>query len=215
VALLAIGITAVVAVTLAGVAEIAGFQETSGDQSSNTPSRHDALTGTVDRIELAQCGVAWHALRKDLAAARPSMDQWKTHIDVMNDLVDGRITLDQASAFWEQTRVDARRLYDEFAAVDRHTDASSCSAAAHPGPATHRLNVCARGVAAARRTLRAARTTLARWSDHIDDMNRLRDGMLSPTMAQQMWLSTWRQGAVELEIYDQRDRALADRHCHA
>ena len=46
-------------------------------------------------------------------------------------------------------------------------------------------------------------------------MNRLRAGLLSPLMAQQMWLSNWRQGAAELRVYRQRERDSADVRCTA
>jgi len=42
---------------------------------------------------------------------------------------------------------------------------------------------------------------MATWSHHLQNMERLRSGMLSPTMAQQMWLHTWRKGVQELQSY--------------
>jgi hypothetical protein len=37
--------------------------------------------------------------------------------------------------------------------------------------------------------------------------------MLNPTMAQQMWLSMWRQGEREVQVYLQRQKAAATLRC--
>jgi hypothetical protein len=212
---LAIGLTAVVAATLAAVLALTGSPDTSTDQSPHPRPAPDGLPSTIDLESVAQCRTAWQAVQEVLQDAQPSMQQWEVHIAAMNKLVAGEITLAQASTFWEQTRVDARRRYDEFAFSDRRFDGPRCAAADDSSPQAETLTTCARAVAAADSTRDAARTSLARWSRHITAMNRLRNGSLSPTMAQQMWLSTWRQGAAELRVYHQRERALAAQQCKA
>lgn len=212
---LTVGLTAVVAAVLLVLLPVTGSQDTSTDQSSDRSSAREETSSTTDPASLAQCRTAWRAVQEVLEAAEPSMQQWEVHIAAMNKLVAGKITLAQATAFWEQTRVDARRRYDAFASSDRRLDPPRCAPAEESDSGAETLTACAGAVAAAERTLHAARTSLARWSRHITDMNRMRNGTLSPTMAQRMWLSTWREGVAELRVYHQRERASAAQQCQA
>ena len=179
--------------------------DTGTDSSSDLSPTPQESRSAVDPAALAQCRAAWDAVQDVLDAAEPSLRQWEVHIAAMNQLVAGEITLAQASAFWERSRVDAQERYDAFAARDRGEDTGRCTVS----------GACARAVSAAEDTRGAARTALSRWSHHIADMNRLRAGLLSPEMAQQMWLSNWRQGAAELRVYHQRAGASADLRCPA
>jgi hypothetical protein len=179
--------------------------ETGTDSSSELSPTPQESRSAVDPAALAQCRAAWHAVQDVLDAAETSMQQWEVHVTAMNQLVAGEITLARASAFWERTRVDARERYNAFAATDRRQDTGRCTV---PG-------TCARAVSAAEDTRGAARTALHRWSHHITDMNRLRAGLLSPEVALEMWLANWRQGAAELSVYHQRERASADLRCTA
>jgi hypothetical protein len=179
-----------------------------------SPSASPAGTGAAT---LARCTKAWRAVDHVLDAARPAMAQWSTHIDAMNQLVAGTITLAQANEFWAQTRTGAHRRYDEFAAryrsLERSGDADGCPAPGSSPAAPAGLAACEQAAAASAGTLRAARTTLTRWSHHIADMDRLRAGTLDPAMAQQMWLASWRQGEAEVRVYRTRARRSAAMRC--
>lgn len=214
---LVVGLTAVVAVTLLAILAMPRSPDPTNDQSSQPPPdpQEQPSASAIELKSVAQCRTAWNAVQEVLEAAQPSMQQWEVHIVAMNKLVAGKITLAQASAFWEQTRVDARRRYDAFASSDRRFDGRLCAVAEDSRPGAETLTSCARAVAAADSTRDAARTTLARWSGHITAMNRMRNGTLSPTMAQHMWLSTWRAGAAELRVYHQRERASDAQECPA
>jgi hypothetical protein len=215
IAVLAIGLAAVVAATLVGVLAVTGSPDTSRDRSSAPLPGPEEAPSSLDPESLTQCRAAWDAVQEVLEAAQPSMEQWEVHIAAMNKLVAGKITLAEASAFWERTRVDARRWYGAFAASDRRLDGPICAVPGNSSPEAETLTTCARAVAAAVGTLDAARTTLARWSRHITDMNRMRAGTLSPAMAQHMWLRTWREGAPELRVYRQRERVSSSQQCEA
>jgi hypothetical protein len=147
-----------------------------------------------------------------LNAARPALRQWGVHIGAMNQLVAGKITLAQATAFWDRTRVHAAQRVRAFEAADklfRSSSGSLCPEAASPSAgSTAELGTCLDAVTAGDATVRAARRTMVTWSGHVRDMERLRMGMLSPTMAQQMWRQTWRKGDQELRTY-RRDDARA------
>jgi hypothetical protein len=215
VAVLVVLLAAVLVTVLLVVLAAMRSDETGTDRSSDLSPTPLEPQSTVDRQALPQCRAAWHAVQDVLDAAEPSMRQWEVHIAAMNKLVAGEITLAQASAFWEETRVGAQQRYDAFAASDRREDTGPCPVPDGSDPAAATLRACARAVSAAEDTRRAARTTLSRWNRHITDMDRLRAGLLSPSIAQQMWLSTWRQGAAELRVYHQRERASTDLRCTA
>jgi hypothetical protein len=208
-----------------GGASTASGSSASGSTSPSTGSSTTASSAsgsaspsaTSTAAQLTRCQAAWRGIGQVLQAAEPAMRQWQTHIAAMNQLVAGKITLAQANEFWNTTRAGAHRRYDQFAGQDRQLRRSDAEHGCPTPPATSAtttaLTGCERAVAAAAATLAAARTTLARWSEHITDMDRLRSGMLNPTMAQQMWLSMWRQGEREVQVYLQRQKAAATLRC--
>jgi hypothetical protein len=172
---------------------------------------------------LAACAGTRQAISHVLDAVGPAMTQWSTHIDAMNQLVAGKITLAQANEFWAQTRMGAHHRFDTYTARDRRLRQSGAleecpppSAGSSAGSASGSsagLTACEQAVQASARTLAAARTTLTRWGEHIRDMDRLRAGTLDPAMAQQMWLSMWRKGEAEVRAYRERDRLSSALHC--
>jgi hypothetical protein len=152
----------------------------------------------------ARCASAATALGGPLRAAGPAMDQWAVHIGAMNKLVVGAITLQQATAFWDRTRVGAAQRINQF----RHAmqlmrkDGLDCPS---PGllsrTAAADLRSCVRRVDADLRTMKAARTAINTWQMHVADMERLRAGTLSPAAASQMWLRMWQRGQHQLDAY--------------
>ncbi|GAA1957465.1 hypothetical protein GCM10009798_16090 [Nocardioides panacihumi] len=153
---------------------------------------------------LERCATAAYSLTTPLQAAAPAMDQWEVHIGAMNKLVVGAITLPQATAFWNQTRVGAQHRIDHFHAALRTLRGSGVDCPA-PGlldkAAPADLRSCAAHVDAEVRALDAARTAVNTWDMHVRDMERLRTGKLSPTAATQMWLSMWQRGQDQLKAY--------------
>lgn len=182
------------------------------DTSSTPPSTPARSPTVADGTALNACQQLWSLEQEVLTVARPAMNQWDTHIVAMNQLVAGRITLDQAVAFWNKTRLGATRHVHAFDAADRRLRSTSglpCAAASTPGDTSPALAACLAAVDAAHTTLGSARTTIATWSHHVRDMERLRRGKLSPAMARQMWLQTWKQGVRELRTY-RRDEVRSE-----
>jgi hypothetical protein len=144
--------------------------------------------------------------------ARRSLAQWRTHVEAMNRLVAGEITLAQASAFWNQTRVGAdRRLraYQRSTAGLPDLDAA-CGGSSGAG----RQPTCLDVAAARARQLRRADVALETWSRHVQHMEMLRSGDLDPTTATRMWRTSWRAGMREIDRYDAAAR-VARSHAHA
>nr|WP_300049373.1 hypothetical protein [uncultured Nocardioides sp.] len=151
----------------------------------------------------ARCSEAAAALEAPLGAARPALRQWDVHVDAMNKLVVGEITLQQATAFWNQTRLGAQRNVDRFrktwTALER--TGVDCPAPALLGPAPAAVRSCSRLVGAELGVARTAKTSIDTWDTHVHHMDMLRMGTLSPEKATEMWLAMWRRGVRDLDAY--------------
>lgn len=161
---------------------------------------------------LQSCRHADGEVRRALDAAGPAMSQWEVHVGAMNKLVAGAITLPQATAFWNNTRVAARQHLASFRRSERQAtlDPATCRhpMAAMPGMGgSPRLKACVRRLAADRRVLAAADTAMTTWRRHVVDMEMLRAGSMSPTRATRMWLSSWQEGVRQIRAYHQAERA--------
>jgi hypothetical protein len=145
-----------------------------------------------------------------LQAAEPALSQWEIHVGAMNKLVAGAITLPQATAFWNQTRVAARQHLDDFRQAAHHATSGpdTCSTDSEAADqtsasATPRLRSCQRRVAADRSALASATTAIDTWASHVEAMDMLRMGHLSAAKATQMWVASWHEGMRQIEAYHQ------------
>jgi hypothetical protein len=164
----------------------------------------------IEPSPLERCTDAAGDLEVPLAQVEGAMSQWQVHIGAMNKLVVGEITLGQATAFWNQTRVGAHRLIERFdrAAQRVEREGVDCPAPSLIGAGSSpRLRACSLQVAADVHELEVARTAVTTWRHHVHDMDRLRLGTLSPDDATRMWLSMWQRGVQELEDYRNAERA--------
>lgn len=176
----------------------------SSDPTTSGGGNAAAAGGYVTR-----CQRVYDTQTPPLQAADPAMSQWEIHIGAMNKLVTGAISLRQATAFWNQTRVGAKhRLAHYDRAQQRYAQRTvHCP---EPGPA-HRAQPgaerCFRAVAARRHTIRLATIALRTWKLHVHHMEMLRNGQMTPSMAEQMWLRSWRTG--NRQVHDFRVAARA------
>jgi hypothetical protein len=179
-----------------------------GSDPESTPATAEVRRPAAPAVTTPQpsrqdrCQQAMNTLSEPLQAAQPAMDQWEVHIGAMNKLVVGAITLQQATAFWDQTRIGAEHRITEFresVRSMRHTPVDCPSTV--PPTAAPALRACVRRVDADRRAIRAARTAIATWDMHVTDMERLRTGKLSAAKAGAMWVAMWQRGQDELKAY--------------
>jgi hypothetical protein len=173
---------------------------------SSTPS--ERADPSLTRLQ--HCRDEDDRLRPALEAVGPALSQWEVHVGAMNKLVVGAISLPQATSFWNQTRVDARGNLDAFRRAVHQASGgpNACGAARLHGQRTsHELRSCARRVSADQRTLKAAQRALGTWAHHVMAMDMLRAGKLSPAMATQMWLTSWKEGVAEIRAYHDAARA--------
>ena len=191
----------------------AGTPAGSTDQarlSAQQPSDGPSAPPTAATDQMARCVDAATAMQPALDRADSSMDQWAVHVGAMNQLVAGAITLQQATAFWNQTRVKARERIEAFHqawnSIKQHS--IDCPRAdLLPTQVPEELRTCAHEVAHDLRVLRAARPAIATWHHHVHAMEMLRMGKISPATATNMWLAMWQRGQQEIATYRTAARA--------
>jgi hypothetical protein len=167
---------------------------------------------------IAACRADWNAQTPALDAADRSLAQWQTHVAAMNALVAGKISYAQATQFWARTRVGAMHRVRVFHRADRalrQSDPTCATPNGIPvtGSAAATLNACVRGVDARDETLASASTAIATWRGHINEMEMLRNGQLSPSMATKMWIRSWHRGQRQLDDYRSLVSRASAQHC--
>lgn len=175
-------------------------------------------SGALTDVALNHCQALFGRQVRVALAADGSLDQWRLHIQAMNSLVAGDITLAQATAYWNDTRIGAHRNANAFRRLDSMLRGSSlrCSVPAeHAAPvgANSRLIGCRAATSAFAASMAAARVAVGTWVHHIHDMNALRAGRITPYQATTMWTESWHTGARQLKRYDRLAARALDRDC--
>jgi len=166
-------------------------------------------TGSPDRP--AACTESWgQELRVALAAER-TLEDWRLHIDAMNRLVAGDITVPQAKALWEASEQGALRRIERFQhlAATLPQAPNACDAAT----STDDSGACARAARAVSRTIDTARAAVSTWKVHFTDMDKLRDGEITGRQAEQKWKRLWRTGKAQTVRYDHRATGALAHDC--
>jgi hypothetical protein len=137
----------------------------------------------------------------------------------MNQLVAGRISLDQATRYWQRTGVGAKRNAATFMRQHHmlHNRDLGCAAPATLSETSTRLRQrvdhCQRTIDAFDELLDSASTAVMTWMHHIHDMNALLAGRISPAQATAMWVKKWQIGSRQLHGYGREARAASQLHC--
>ena len=178
--------------------------------SPTTPTVDPAAVRAVAE-SLEQCRLSNLRQKSALSSAALSMSMWDKHIEAMNLLVAGKITLAVAHDFWNSSRVGAVEAVADFHAADESYTAlsgSSCAplsesaaAAAEPGEAQS-LSRCATEMPDGDAVLAQARPAVSTWEHHIHDMEALRNGDITPKQATVKWLRDWKAGQAQLDRYN-------------
>jgi hypothetical protein len=188
------------------------LRDSDGDPSSSSAGVQVGrvqLSGSHSMLEsaVADCRSRWQQQRQPLRAAQSSMHQWRVHINAMNELVAGNISLAQATTFWNQTRKGAMHRIKRFEQADsgyRRT-APACSTNSLRQFADKTIPVgardCMRAAVAGDRVLAEAQTAITTWQHHVHDMEMLRMGNLSAAQATRMWQMNWHVGQRQLADY--------------
>ncbi len=165
--------------------------------------------------ELALCQSVYDEQGAPLRAAADSLGQWEVHVGAMNKLVTGEITLDQATQFWNRTRVGAHAKLHAFATArgDYARRIFRCPSPHQEAGAKTELDTCHHAVTARGRVLRLATLALVRWEEHVHHMDMLRSGEMTPEQATELWLQNWRAGDREIRAYQAAARTAKGLRC--
>jgi hypothetical protein len=172
--------------------------------AETSPSTVGPTQSTVAADPMQRCLEAAGVLEHPLRRASSSVAQWEVHVEAMNKLVVGAISLPQANAFWNRTRVGASHRIEGFErAMQRlHRPGVDCPPPALlPSGTSKPARSCARQVATELRVLHEAGIAIDTWRKHVHAMEMLRMGMLSPSAATRMWLAMWHRGQQEIVAY--------------
>jgi hypothetical protein len=172
--------------------------------SRELPSRTPFGQHRSSPDQMQRCTDAATALKSPLRRASASVAQWEIHVGAMNQLVSGAITLPQATAFWNRTRVGALQRVQQFerAWTRLQRQGVNCPRPARlTSQSVPKLRSCAEEVHTDMQVLRAARTAIGTWRRHVRAMNMLRMGKLAPSKATRMWVAMWPRGQHEINMY--------------
>jgi hypothetical protein len=185
--------------------------------STPTPSGSAAASAASSSSDssdtgLSDCRALFAQELQAQLAADASMSQWQLHIDAMNQLLAGKITLAEATAYWASTRKGAIHRVERFRRLDNRLSRSQyqCTSTGQADPV---LSACVHATRAVGRALNAARTATKTWRHHIGEMEMLRSGDIGPTRALNMWLAMWQDGQDQVERYGHRTMRSLHARC--
>lgn len=198
--------------------------------AARTPAAKASPTVTFGGTELSDRALAGDAescrlanLRHQapLSAAEVSLAQFDKHIDAMNLLVAGKISLSVATTFWDETRVKAAENAAAFRRADKELRASDATcpepdpelANAAPYGQVVTLKSCVSAIAARNAALARARTAVGTWEHHVHDMEMLRMGHITPAQATAAWQKNWKIGEKQLRAYEKAAAKAAKIPC--
>lgn len=195
----------------------------SGTASSSAPTEESttppASSEAADPLaaSVAACQEAWRLQRAAQDAAFTSLSQWRAHLDVMNRLQAGKITLAAAKTEWAPTTVRAAENIVAFRTADQALRSANvaCVAPDAPmtGPQADALRTCAASSAKLNAVLAQARITIAPWETHLKDQSHFKAGEVSSAAAEAAWRALWRKGVATIGGWISAQTASAGATC--
>jgi hypothetical protein len=191
-------------VTTSGKSVASAAATTKTTSTSQATGQGGALDDATESCRLANL-----RQQTDLAAAAVALEQFQKHIDAMNLLVAGKISLSVATTYWAQSRVDAGAKSAAFRAADADLAASKAgcpelgptAACSAPIEQVNAITACAKAATARVVVLTRARAAITTWEHHIGDMEMFRMGHMSPSAMGAKWLKTWKAGQSQVDTY--------------
>jgi hypothetical protein len=133
--------------------------------------------------------------------ADTTLDQWRLHINAMNQLVAGEITAAEATDFWIESEKGAKRNVERFRHSIHDLSNDDC-----------RVQDC-RAARAFHNTIAVARPTARTWLQHIRDMDALMAGKITLEQAAESWTQLRHMGERQLSDYDRENREALHARC--
>lgn len=194
---------------------------TSASSGGGDVTGADVSPGSPLGEAMASCRLASLRVAASMGAADVSLQQFDKHIDAMNLLVAGKISLAVATQFWDQTRVGATQNAADYRRTQDSTrdSRSQCQgldpdvAATLPYGPVDQLNQCVSYVGRASTALTKADAAVTTWQHHIHDMEMLRMGDITPAQATAMWRKNWHTGQRQLAAFEAAQKQARTVHC--
>jgi hypothetical protein len=187
----------------ATTAPVVTTTSTSSMPTTATPS----TTVSVDPLAaaVADCKVAWKLQTAATAAAWTSLSQWNTHLDIMNRLQAGKLTLAKAKELWAPTTAKAPENVAAFRVADRALTSAkvACKAPADTvsGDQAAALRQCAGAWDTLNAALKQARIAITIWETHLKDQSHFKAGQVSSAAAEAAWRVLWKKGVATMPAY--------------
>lgn len=198
-----------------GVASTASTVTPTGSATASGPSTPAAPDPVAAAV--ANCQVAWKLQSSASAAAARALDQWNTHIYIMNRLEAGKLTLPQAKQLWVPTTTNAERNVAAFRAADLAFRSArvACAqpAASAEGPQVEPLRACATSFAKLGASLAQARIAIAPWETHLKDQSHFKAGDVTAAAAEAAWRALWQKGVATIGGYLNAARSAQGASC--
>ncbi|ADU50039.1 hypothetical protein [Intrasporangium calvum] len=157
-------------------------------------------TPTVDPVAAAvdECRSAWARQVKAAAAASTALREWDAHLDIMNDLQAGKISLAKAKKDWAPTTAKAPQHIAAFHSADRTYRSAEQRCAlpenAPTGDEAKALSTCAASMKVVDGILAKARAAVEPWETHLKDQSHFKAGGITAIRAEALWRSLWQKG---------------------
>lgn len=175
--------------------------------SSGSPQQPTASTtappaGEDSTKVLDACREQVAAGDRVLASARTGMKHWSQHVQAQIDADAGRITVADMDATFSRTRASGPedvRQYDGAVRTLRRSAGSCDKPRGVTSEVATRLKACAARQDAQRPVLGAAEDGMSDWKQHLTDMRRSDQGMISQPAKR--WQETYRAAPAHIDAY--------------
>jgi hypothetical protein len=154
---------------------------------------------------VSSCQAQWRLESAAVADAGRSLSQWRRHLEIMNDLQAGRISLATAKAQWPYTTYKAVDNVVAFRSADAALAASPDTCAVDnsaTGRAADAIRACAASLRTDDSALVKARVAIAPWERHLKDQTHFAMGMMTSATAEAKWRVMWKTGLATLPPWD-------------
>jgi hypothetical protein len=188
-----------------------------GSASSSTPSSPASSSEPGDEVAqkaLARCQRKVRAADDVLAAAKPGVTHWATHVQAQTDANRKKISVGEMSALFSKTRLagpaDQRRYADARATYEDLS--GSCSDVQDATPTTAaKLAKCDERARAQKPVLTAAAAGMQDWKSHLAAMQRSREGHVANPEG--VWIAAWRAAPPNIRAYQKAAKKFSAPAC--
>lgn len=185
-------------------------------EATSTPSETPSADPVVAQVAACREGWQLQAAAKDRAAT--VLNEWKRHLDIMNNLQAGKISLAKAKKDWGPTTANASPHIVEFHNADKAYIAAAqrCTPPTDPAssnPDAEALSTCAASMKVVDGILAKARAAIEPWETHLKDQSHFKAGGITAARAESLWRQLWQQGLRRNAPYFQAVAAGAKAGC--